>query len=94
MVKKKKESNVDEIKKNLETGKLIIGTQLTMKNLKLGNLQKVFVTKNCPADVKNDIMHFSAISGFEVVEVDNTNEELGVVCKKPFSISVIGLLRG
>lgn len=94
MAKKKKESNVDEIKKNLEKGNLIFGTQMTMKSLKLGNVEKVFVTKNCPAEVKKDVMSYSNIGKFEVVELESTNEELGVICKKPFSISVIGLLRG
>ena len=91
---KKKESDVDEIKKNLETGKLIFGTEMTMKGLKLGDVQKVFVTKNCPAEVRDDISHYSSIGKFEVVELESTNEELGVICKKPFSVSVIGLLRG
>ncbi len=88
-----KMDSLEEIKKNLETNQLIIGAEATLKNLKIGKLEKVYVTSNCSADVKEDIEHYTGIAGVEVVGLEQSNEELGVVCKKPFSISVIGLLK-
>ena len=82
-----------DIKKNLKTKKLVIGTTETIKNLKLGKLEKVFVTANCPDTIKKDIAHYSSITGCEVAQLDIPNEELGIICKKQFAISVLGLMR-
>ena len=84
-------SEVDEIRKRVEKGNVTIGTNETLLNLKLGNLDAVFTTKNCPGDVKSDIQHNAG--EVKVVELKETNKELGVICKKPFSISVLGFLK-
>jgi len=85
-------SELDEIRKRLEQGTVTIGTKTTLNNLKLGKLEKIFVTKNCQKDVKDEIKHTAEAT--EVVELDMINSQLGIFCKKPFSISVIGFLRG
>ena len=82
-----------EIKKLMETDRLVKGTKLTLKNLKIGKLEKIFVTSNCPAEVKEDIKHFSELAKVKVVQLDITNEELGIVCKRPHLISVLGVLK-
>ncbi|MFH1316446.1 MAG: ribosomal L7Ae/L30e/S12e/Gadd45 family protein [Candidatus Woesearchaeota archaeon] len=86
--------DIDEIKKNLETGKLVIGTNNTLNNIKLGNIQKVFITKNCSDDVRKDLDNYNKVEKIEIIQLDIANDELGSICKKPFSISVIGLLKG
>ena len=52
---------IDEIKKKIKEGKVIIGTSRTVKALKLGKTDKVFLTSNCPDDVKEDIEHYSKL---------------------------------
>jgi len=51
------------------------------------------MTSNCPNDIRNDFSHLSRISDVKIIELDVPNDELGTICKKPFSISVAGLLR-
>ena len=46
---------MDDIKKILKEGNIIIGTKEVMKNLKLGKLSKVFLSVNCQEDIKEDI---------------------------------------
>lgn len=84
---------VKEIQKLLGTDKLLIGTERTMKALRNGNLQKIYLASNTNAKVKEDIEHYKGMSKFEVEELKETNEELGTICKKSFSISVIGVLK-
>jgi ribosomal protein L30E len=83
---------IDEIRKRIEQKTITLGTETTLKNLRLGKLEKVFVTKNCSVDVRDEIKHVA--ENIEIVEIDMLNTELGVFCKKPFSISVVGFLRG
>jgi large subunit ribosomal protein L30e len=83
----------EEIKKFLKTEKPAIGTKSCIDYLKKGKLEKIFVTSNCPKTVKEDIMHYAKLSGAKIENISSTNEELGVICKKPFSISVLGILK-
>ncbi len=82
-------TNVDDIKKKIKEEKVIIGTERTIKVLKLGKVEKVFLTSNCPSDVKEDIEHYAKLAKIKVVKLKQPNVELGVICKKPFPISVL-----
>ena len=85
---------VEEIKDALSKDIVIIGTDRTLKNMKQGKIAKVFVTRNCSDEVLSEINSMSKISNIEVVKLDKSNEDLGVVCKKPYSISVLSILKG
>lgn len=80
-----------EIRKNLGTEKLILGTERTMKALKKEEVKKIFLAKNINEETKKDIEYYAELTGIEKEELEMTNEELGTMCKQQFSISVIGL---
>ncbi len=88
------DKNIQEIKKLFKSDELVIGTERTVKGIRQGNVKKVFLASNCNEKVKNDINYYSSITGFEVVQLPYPNEELGTMCKKPFAISVISILKG
>jgi len=75
-----------EIRKLLGTDKLIIGTERTIKALKKDELAKIIVSKNCSESVRAQLKGKA-----EIVEADENNEELGVLCKKPFRIALLGI---
>lgn len=83
-----------EIKKLMKSGNILIGTEKTIKSLKLGKIQKVLLSSNCPARVEKDISYYAGLGSVEFHKLDYQNDELGVICKKPFSISVLALLKG
>jgi large subunit ribosomal protein L30e len=87
------EDIIADIKKHLGDKRLVLGTKLTLKDLKLGKLEKVFVTSNCPENIKRDIEMYSATGNCKAEQLDIPNDELGVICKKQFSVSIAGLLR-
>ncbi|MFC1740972.1 ribosomal L7Ae/L30e/S12e/Gadd45 family protein [Nanoarchaeota archaeon] len=84
---------IAEIKKNLKEEKLIIGADRTLKGLRIGQFVKVYLASNCAAELKEDIDQLAGLGEVEVAEVPLVNTELGDLCKKPFSISVMGLLK-
>ena len=90
---KKVDVTIDEIKRLLKSKKLIIGTERTAKELKLGKLVKVYLSKNSPKSVRADLSHYGKLSSIEVVNLKYSNEEIGEICKKPFSISVLGQIK-
>lgn len=94
MAKKKEISeNVTKIKKALEDKKLVIGSNRLLKELKVGRVEEIFITTNCPAALKDDLVSYADMNKKKATELDITNEELGVLCKKPFSINVVGISR-
>lgn len=84
-------SAIDEIRKQLENEKLLIGSERTIKALRKDEIEKIWLAKNPKPEVKEEIEHFKELQGTKVETLDVTNEELGVLCKKQHSISVIGL---
>ncbi|NQU98619.1 ribosomal L7Ae/L30e/S12e/Gadd45 family protein [Candidatus Woesearchaeota archaeon] len=84
---------VAEIKKLLGNEKLVIGTDRVLKNLKLGKIEKVFLSSNCNSGTVADVKQYASFEEVTVEELDMPNDELGVFCKKPFSVSIIGILR-
>ncbi len=82
---------VVELKKSLAANKLVLGTDETVKLLRKGKVHKVILASNCDPQVRGDIQKYCGIGGVECVELPQTNEELGVLCKKPFAISVVGV---
>jgi len=87
----KKEKLIDEIRAAIKKKKVVIGTDRTLKNLKLGKVVKIFLSKNCPDNILDDVKYYSKLSKIEVVKLAYANDELGVVCKKPFPISVLSI---
>jgi len=95
MARKKEitEESILDIRKAMDAGKVVIGTERTLELLKRGGLAKVFLSSNCPDDVQEDIAHYSKLSGAEVIKLNHSNDELGDLCKKPFNISVLSVLK-
>jgi large subunit ribosomal protein L30e len=91
MADDKKLSPVEEIKKAMESDTLLIGEKSVRKALQEGNVGKILLASNCSDDVEAELSSHSDIAGVEVLQLDMANEELGVVCKKPFAITVLGL---
>ena len=83
-----------EIKKLIKAKNLVIGTQKTVKSLKLGKVDKVILSSNCAERTVNDINYYASLGNAETIRVRYPNDELGVICKKPFSVSVFSILKG
>lgn len=82
--------SLEKLKKALkEEQKLIFGSKETLKNIKLGRVKIVFLANNCPEEVRDSIIYYSKISKIEVIELNLPNDELAMVCKKNYPISVI-----
>lgn len=80
---------IDDIKELVKKGNAVIGTKETLRLLKEGKIKRVFVTSNCPDDVKQSIGYYSELSGATVEQLPIPNDELGVICRKQFNISVL-----
>ena len=80
-----------DFKKLLAANKLILGTEETIKKIRGGKISKVYLVSNCENSVRVDIHHLCSLGNVPCVVLSQTNDEIGVVCKKPFAISVVGV---
>ncbi len=91
-MKKAGNEAVEDLRKLLAADKLVLGTEDALKLLRKGKLQKVVVASNCNARMKDDFSRYCEMAGVECLEIAQSSEEVGVLCRKPFAISVIGVL--
>ncbi len=81
----------ETIKSQLKADLIVIGTEVTLKGIKTGKISRVYVSKNAPQAVRDDIKHYSDLEGTEIIDLEMFNDELGTLCKKHFPISVLGV---
>jgi len=89
----KKQSSVTDIKKELKTKKIVIGTKIVIKNLRLNKLEKVYIASNCSESSKKELEYYSKLLNIPIITLKQPNDELGVICKKQYSISMLGVLK-
>ncbi len=87
------DKDIQEIKKYLNTDKVVFGSERAIKMLRAGKLKKVFMSRNLKQETAEDIRKYSQLSGVKAIALNYPNDELGILCKKPFSISVVGILK-
>ena len=85
--------DITEIRNKVQEGKVVIGTNQTMKMLKLGKVSEVILAKNVPEDIEEDINYYAKLGNVKVTKVDLFNDELGAALKKKFKVTVLGILK-
>lgn len=80
---------MDELKQALKEKGLVFGTKATLRSLRAGKAKHVLMASNCPKAVRDDIRHFATLSGIAVTELEIPDNEIGMICKKRFSVSVL-----
>ncbi|MBT4334471.1 50S ribosomal protein L30 [archaeon] len=80
--------SLSSLKAALKEGKVVFGTEKTLKALKNNKVVEVFVSKNCPDELKESIEYYGKLNEITISILDIFNDELGSICKKPFSVSV------
>jgi len=76
----------------VQEGKAVLGTDRVLKLLKAKKLSSIIIASNCPAKSKADIQYYAQLAQIPITQVEQTNEELGILCKKNFFVSVAGIL--
>lgn len=82
---------MQEIRKNLDAKTLVIGYDAVIKGIRKGTIKKVFYATNLPEDKLEEINKYASFTKIPVESAKVSNEELGVICKKSFLISIVGI---
>ena len=85
--------SIDNLRKALKEGKLKTGLEETNKLLKKDKVKEVFVASNCPENWENTLKKYCEITKCKFSKLKENSNEVGAICKKPFSIVVCCYLK-
>ncbi len=81
-----------QIRMAIETGEVVLGSNQTIKLLKLGRPQLVIMAANCPAEIREDIEYYAELAEIPVFVYPGTSRELGDVCGRPHVVASLAVL--
>ena len=76
-----------DIKKDLKNKKAYYGFNKTIKSIKTGKCKRVYAAQTYHR--KKEIEDICRIMGVKLILLDENNKDIGIICKKRFSIGVI-----
>ena len=82
-----------DLKKHVEKKTILVGTKQTLDGIRQKKVDAVYIRSTCSDSIKQDIAHHAKINDVSVKSVSQSSDELGVLCKKPFTISVVSTLK-
>lgn len=83
--------SVKEIREAEKKKLAIFGAKRVIDGIKIGKVASVYLAGNAPKNIVSQISETASVGGVKVKELKETNEELGSLLKKLFSISVVGV---
>ena len=81
-----------EIRRAVDTGKVVFGTKVARKKILAGEGEMVIVSSNMPTNEKETLKQLVTVEGKKFYEFSDTGLVLGSVCGKPFTVSVMLVL--
>lgn len=82
---------ITEIRNALKNDTIIIGKETVLKMLRHDKISKILLSSNVSEENEADIEHHASVAGVPVVKISVPSEELKVLCKKQYLISVLGI---
>jgi len=79
----------DELKTALKEKNIIIGLKQTLKNMKKGGVKAVLLASSCKQEAKEKVEYLAKLKGVKVIELDLPSDEVGMICKKQYAVSVL-----
>lgn len=79
----------ERIQEAAENDDIVIGTEESLKEI--DRIETVILAANAPAVLREQVVDAAEDADATVEETDIDNDELGSLCMKPFTASVVGL---
>ena len=79
----------EEILNANKSGNIILGYRKCRKFIKLNKAKLLVIANNIPEKMKKEIEHNAKIAGIKTEVFGKGSKELGVLCGKPYPVSVL-----
>jgi large subunit ribosomal protein L30e len=78
-----------QIRRAMDTGRVLLGFRQTEKSLLNGRAQLVIIAANAPQFERERIEYLADVGGVPVYHFEGSTVDPGHVCGKPFSVSML-----
>jgi large subunit ribosomal protein L30e len=82
----------NDIRLAVDSGKVAIGLNRVSHSILSKSAKMVVIASKNEKDRMGDMMHLAKLSNIRVYVFEGTSMDLGVVCGKPYSISVLAII--
>ncbi len=81
-----------EIRLAVTTGKVLLGSDKSIKAVKLARAKLVILASNCPDTVRSDMEHYAKLANIPIYFYPGDSSELGLACGKPFLVATMAVI--
>jgi large subunit ribosomal protein L30e len=82
----------NDIRLAVDSGKTAIGMNRVLDSVRENTAKLIVVASKNKESAVQDIERMAKISGIKIVVFEGTSLDLGAVCGKPFSVSVVSVI--
>jgi large subunit ribosomal protein L30e len=75
----------------IKTGKVVLGTKRTLRQVKQGKTQLVIIAANCPKEIQEEVIYYGKLSEIPVYTYQGTSWDLGSVCGRPHMVACLAV---
>ena len=79
----------DDIQSAIKANKAIVGYNESIKYIKTNTPKMIIVANNLPISVRQELEYNAKVAKTKFEIFDGTSRELGIVCGKPFPVTMI-----
>lgn len=83
---------IDNLMRELKEGRAIYGSKTAIKQAAKGMIEKIYFTNDIPLEIEEKLNKLKE-KNISVIKLDLTKEILKDLCKKPFNISVVSIMK-
>ena len=87
------EEVMPNIKDLLDTGKIIIGSERTLKMARNGKVKEIYLARNTPEYLKKEVKIIGKALNIKIVELEENSKQIGTKLGKPFTILMFSVLK-
>ncbi len=77
----------DKVKKK----EVVLGYEKVIKSIKTEHPSMIVMANNIPKERRNIVEHNAKLAKIEVKNFPGSNVDLGVICGKPFNVSILAI---
>jgi large subunit ribosomal protein L30e len=79
----------EDIQNANKANRIVLGYRRSKKYIRMNDAEMVVLAKNAPEKIKKQIEHDAKIAEIKVETFGGGSKELGVLCGKPYPVSVL-----
>lgn len=81
----------NDIRLAVDSGKAVFGAREASATINDGSAKIIIVASSSKKNLVNDTLHIAKLADIKVIVFNGNPIELGVVCGKPYSVSMVSI---